>query len=790
MAYTVFARKYRPQTFEELVGQEHVARTLANAITQDRVAHAFLFTGVRGVGKTTTARLLAKALNCEKGPTPTPCNECDACRDIASGVDMDVQEIDGASNNSVEDVRRLQESLPFRPARDRFKVVIVDEVHMLSTGAFNAFLKTLEEPPPHVKFIFATTESHKVPVTIRSRCQRYDFRLIPQSEIATAVRKVLEAEQVKADDGAVAIVAREAAGSMRDALTLLDQLVAFGGEELMGDRVAGQLGIAARGSLHELLSAVLEGRAEAVVRAVAQIVARGTDPTHFVRQLVELLRDLVVLRVVGTDTDLVDLVEEERQAAAAIVGSQDPLELQRCFSAVAKLVDEVAKASSPWLVLEMGLVRVATRPPLHQVSELIARLEALEGGGGSGPQGGPRRGRGPSRGGRGPSAQAGPSSASPDTRAPRAEAAPPAVSKERPQRPEETKAPSVGPKEASGDGWGSSSRREEPRKAPPRREEPRREAREERPRREEPRREAREERPRREEPRREAREERPRREEPRQEARREEPRREPRREEPRREARKEEPRREEPRREAREPKPRPEPRRDHRPEVADEPPPWDDAPMPEFGPGERMRSGPGPKREAPPPSRPEPRREPPKPSPAPVREPPPDEPKREAPRREPEPSAPGVAKAPAPEPRLRRAALQEWEGLVELLREGKPALAAVLEHGVPRVVSQEKIVLSFQEGSFYGRQVNASAAREAILEAATQRLGTKPVLEIRFDAADEAMQERTVAAVEASRRKGRQEQRRREALSHPAVQEAVQVFPEASGRVQVRLNEE
>lgn len=212
--------------------------------------------------------------------------------------------------------------------------------------------------------------------------------------------------------------------------------------------------------------------------------------------------------------------------------------------------------------------------------------------------------------------------------------------------------------------------------------------------------------------------------------------------------------------------------------------------MPEFGPGERMRSGPGPKREAPPPSRPEPRREPPKPSPAPVREPPPDEPKREAPRREPEPSAPGVAKAPAPEPRLRRAALQEWEGLVELLREGKPALAAVLEHGVPRVVSQEKIVLSFQEGSFYGRQVNASAAREAILEAATQRLGTKPVLEIRFDAADEAMQERTVAAVEASRRKGRQEQRRREALSHPAVQEAVQVFPEASGRVQVRLNEE
>src|SRR5687767_6238871 len=251
MSYTVLARKYRPQTFSDLVGQEHVTRTLSNAIAGGRVAHAFLFTGVRGVGKTTSARILAKALNCERGPTPEPCNVCDACVQITQGSDLDVLEIDGASNNSVEDVRRLQESIPFRPARGRFKIVIVDEVHMLSTGAFNAFLKTLEEPPAHVKFIFATTESHKVPVTIRSRCQRYDFRLIPQVTVAALVRKILAAEGITADDGVIAIVAREAAGSMRDALTLLDQIVAFAGNELKGEEVAEALGIADRKRVFE-----------------------------------------------------------------------------------------------------------------------------------------------------------------------------------------------------------------------------------------------------------------------------------------------------------------------------------------------------------------------------------------------------------------------------------------------------------------------------------------------------------------------------------------------------------
>src|SRR5262245_35552819 len=291
MSYTVLARKYRPQTFADLVGQEHVSRTLANAIKTGRVAHAFLFTGARGVGKTTTARLLAKALNAEQGPTPEPCNQCDPCREITLGTDLDVLEIDGASNNGVDDVRRLQESLPYRPARDRFKVVIVDEVHMLSTGAFNAFLKTLEEPPAHVKFIFATTEIHKVPITIRSRCQRHDFRLIPHAQVTARVREILAQEKIEADDDAIAIVVREAAGSLRDALTVLDQLLAFGGDGLRGEDVARGLGIADQGTVLRVAEALLGGDAASCMRAVSTLAEQGVDVLHFARQLLWVLRD-------------------------------------------------------------------------------------------------------------------------------------------------------------------------------------------------------------------------------------------------------------------------------------------------------------------------------------------------------------------------------------------------------------------------------------------------------------------------------------------------------------------
>src|SRR5262245_36527517 len=240
---------------------------------------------------------MAKALNCEKGPTAEPCLVCSACREIAAGSDVDVQEIDGASYNGVDEVRRLQESLPYRPNRDRYKIIIVDEVHMLSNSAWNAFLKTLEEPPPHVKFIFATTEVHKVPVTILSRVQRFDFKLIPAQTISARLRHVLDQEGVRADDAAIALVAREAAGSMRDAMSLLDQVIAWGGGELVGDEVARVLGVASRSTLIGMAGAVLAGDAAAALRTIAALADQGYDVAHVARDLLSVLRDLVVAKV-------------------------------------------------------------------------------------------------------------------------------------------------------------------------------------------------------------------------------------------------------------------------------------------------------------------------------------------------------------------------------------------------------------------------------------------------------------------------------------------------------------
>jgi DNA polymerase III subunit gamma/tau len=396
VSYLVLARKYRPQTFEDLVGQDHVARTLANAIATGRVAHAFLFTGVRGVGKTTSARLLAKCLNCVgpdgklAGPTATPCNECAPCREITAGQDLDVQEIDGASYNGVDEVRRLQEGMSFRPARDRSKVYIVDEVHMLSTAAWNAFLKTLEEPPPHVTFIFATTEVQKVPITILSRCQRYDFKLIPTQTIARRLEQVLVQESIEADAAAVQVLAREAAGSMRDAMSLLDQVIAFSGAKLAGDDVTRVLGVADRKILHELASSLVAGDAAACLGVVERLARQGFDLPHVAKDILTHLRNLVVARVCAAPPEgqssevprslreLLDLADEEIAEVSALAARAETDDLSRLFQGFSRAFDDIVRSGQPRIALEMALVRLARRPPLMPLDELLSRVGDLE----------------------------------------------------------------------------------------------------------------------------------------------------------------------------------------------------------------------------------------------------------------------------------------------------------------------------------------------------------------------------------------------------------------------------
>jgi DNA polymerase-3 subunit gamma/tau len=379
VTYQVFARKYRPQTFDDLVGQTHVSRTLKNAVEQNRLAHAYLFVGPRGVGKTSTARILAKALNCEKGPTVTPCGVCDNCREIAGGNSLDVIEIDGASNNSVEDVRELRDNVRYAPAKGRYKIYLIDEVHMLSSAAFNALLKTLEEPPPHVKFIFATTEPQKVLPTILSRCQRFDLHRIPANLIAQHLQLIAGKEKITLDPAAAHSIARGAEGGLRDAESMLDQLVAFCGEKIAEADVLDIFGFTSQQTVAGFTEKILCGATADAVHLLHEQSEAGKDMMKLMSDLISYLRDLLVFKVkpdaLNEDVDL-DL-QKSLAAQAQLIETDRLLELIDQF---AEAEGRMKWAPNKKLHFEVALIKAIQTLSQVTLNEVIENLNALRDG--------------------------------------------------------------------------------------------------------------------------------------------------------------------------------------------------------------------------------------------------------------------------------------------------------------------------------------------------------------------------------------------------------------------------
>lgn len=378
MSYQVLARKFRPQTFDEVIGQGHITQTLRHTVESKRVAQGYLFSGMRGVGKTTMARILAKALNCETGPTPTPCNGCVNCEEITQGSSVDVLEIDGASNTSVDDIRELRENVLYAPARNRYKIYIIDEVHMLSKNAFNALLKTLEEPPPHVIFVFATTEPQKVPITIKSRCQCFHFRRISLQKVSEKLLQISEQEGFSLDLDSARLIGQASEGSMRDAQSLLDQVLSFTGGNITVEETKQVLGVIDHEVLEEATGALIEQDAERALNVVEKLHVLGVDLVEFCKELQSHLRNLLMSKILKDPAAVTTLSQEEMQALKPLASAIDEDRLMGLIEHLSRSEEEIRRTTHPRILLEISIVKMTRIKPLRDFQEILAHLETME----------------------------------------------------------------------------------------------------------------------------------------------------------------------------------------------------------------------------------------------------------------------------------------------------------------------------------------------------------------------------------------------------------------------------
>lgn len=376
MSYTVLARKYRPQKFSEVIGQEHVTRTLQNAIEQGRTAHGYIFSGHRGIGKTTVARILAAALNCRSKdhPVPEPCGVCESCVEIRAGNSVDVIEIDAATNRGIDEIRELREAARYRPARDRFKIYILDEAHQITDAAFNALLKTLEEPPDHIVFMLATTQPEDIPQTIRSRCQHFSFRAVKFDDIVNQLRDLLRREEIEADDDALALLAEAGDGSMRDALSILDQAIASSTGKLTADSVRNLVGAAPAHILEQVMQSVAEGKSEEILLQVDHLISEGHSPTHFARQMVRFLRNATVAKIAGNDSQLLQISSEERDRVGRVADLFEEEDLTRHLQIMLRTHSELGYKQEQRFHLELGLLKMAHAQKLIPIEQLLGNV--------------------------------------------------------------------------------------------------------------------------------------------------------------------------------------------------------------------------------------------------------------------------------------------------------------------------------------------------------------------------------------------------------------------------------